>query len=217
MIGVSGGVVSFVCQATGDPKPRVTWNKKGKRVNSQRIETIEFDEGAGAVLRIQPLRAPRDENVYECVAENSEGEVSVQATLSIIRVAETLNPSWSVAEPLSSSPLSYAFVPRVLRPCHCRALEQAACRLLPGPKPKPRVFVGSPVLHENPGFGKTHVAQEGTQARGKKTAAPPSLSHPLLLWARIYIEPYHKSKPHMLSYKGRHMCPCAPKGECLGS
>uniref|UniRef100_A0AAR2JBQ1 protein-tyrosine-phosphatase n=1 Tax=Pygocentrus nattereri TaxID=42514 RepID=A0AAR2JBQ1_PYGNA len=91
MIGVSGGVVSFVCQATGDPKPRVTWNKKGKRVNSQRIETIEFDEGAGAVLRIQPLRAPRDENIYECVAENSEGEVSVQAKLTIIR--EDLLPS----------------------------------------------------------------------------------------------------------------------------
>ncbi|XP_039538125.1 receptor-type tyrosine-protein phosphatase S isoform X21 [Pimephales promelas] len=85
LIGVSGGVVSFVCQAAGDPKPKVTWNKKGKRVNSQRIETIEFDEGAGAVLRIQPLRAPRDENIYECVAENSEGEDSVQATLSIIR------------------------------------------------------------------------------------------------------------------------------------
>ncbi|XP_066503468.1 receptor-type tyrosine-protein phosphatase S isoform X4 [Hoplias malabaricus] len=85
LTGVSGGVVSFVCQATGDPKPRVTWNKKGKRVNSQRIETIEFDEGAGAVLRIQPLRAPRDENIYECVAENSEGEVSVQAELKIVR------------------------------------------------------------------------------------------------------------------------------------
>uniref|UniRef100_A0A665WZ46 protein-tyrosine-phosphatase n=1 Tax=Echeneis naucrates TaxID=173247 RepID=A0A665WZ46_ECHNA len=83
--GVSGGVVSFVCQATGDPKPRVSWNKKGKKVNSQRIETIEFDEGAGAVLRIQPLRAPRDENIYECVAENSEGEITVNAKLSIIR------------------------------------------------------------------------------------------------------------------------------------
>ncbi|CAB1324679.1 unnamed protein product [Coregonus sp. 'balchen'] len=71
--------------ATGDPKPRVSWNKKGKKVNSQRIETIEFDEGAGAVLRIQPLRAPRDENIYECVAENSEGEVNVNAKLSIIR------------------------------------------------------------------------------------------------------------------------------------
>ncbi|XP_061884672.1 receptor-type tyrosine-protein phosphatase S-like [Entelurus aequoreus] len=84
-IGVSGGVVSFVCQATGDPKPRVSWNKKGKKVNSQRIETIEFDEGAGAVLRIQPLRQPRDENIYECVGENSEGEITVNANLSIIR------------------------------------------------------------------------------------------------------------------------------------
>ncbi|XP_028856351.1 receptor-type tyrosine-protein phosphatase S isoform X22 [Denticeps clupeoides] len=91
MIGVSGGVVSFVCQATGDPKPKVSWNKKGKRVNSQRIETIEFDEGAGAVLRIQPLRAPRDENIYECVAENSEGETSVHAKLTISR--EDLLPS----------------------------------------------------------------------------------------------------------------------------
>uniref|UniRef100_A0A3B4US74 protein-tyrosine-phosphatase n=1 Tax=Seriola dumerili TaxID=41447 RepID=A0A3B4US74_SERDU len=76
---------SFVCQATGNPKPAVYWNKKGKKVNSQRIETIEFDEGAGAVLRIQPLRAPRDENIYECVARNSEGEVSVTAKLAIIR------------------------------------------------------------------------------------------------------------------------------------
>lgn len=49
------------------------------------LQTIEFDEGAGAVLRIQPLRAPRDENIYECVAENTEGEINVNAKLSIIR------------------------------------------------------------------------------------------------------------------------------------
>lgn len=48
-------------------------------------QTIEFDDGAGAVLRIQPLRAPRDENIYECVARNDEGEVSVTAKLAIIR------------------------------------------------------------------------------------------------------------------------------------
>nr|XP_020139404.1 receptor-type tyrosine-protein phosphatase S [Microcebus murinus] len=84
-IGVSGGVASFVCQATGDPKPRVTWNKKGKKVNSQRFETIEFDESAGAVLRIQPLRTPRDENVYECVAQNAVGEVAVHAKLTVLR------------------------------------------------------------------------------------------------------------------------------------
>ncbi len=49
------------------------------------VQTIEFDEGAGAVLRIQPLRAPRDENAYECVARNTEGEVAVTSKLSIIR------------------------------------------------------------------------------------------------------------------------------------
>ena len=37
------------------------------------------------MLRIQPLRAPRDENVYECVARNSEGEEAVTAKLAIIR------------------------------------------------------------------------------------------------------------------------------------
>ncbi|XP_060088874.1 receptor-type tyrosine-protein phosphatase S isoform X15 [Heteronotia binoei] len=84
-IGVSGGVASFVCQATGDPKPRVTWNKKGKKVNSQRFETIEFDEGAGAVLRIQPLRTPRDENIYECIAQNTVAEITVTAKLTVLR------------------------------------------------------------------------------------------------------------------------------------
>ena len=39
-IGVSGGVASFVCQANGSPKPVVYWNKKGKKVNSQRIEVV---------------------------------------------------------------------------------------------------------------------------------------------------------------------------------
>lgn len=49
------------------------------------VQTIEFDDGAGAVLRIQPLRGPRDENTYECVARNSVDEKSVTAKLSIIR------------------------------------------------------------------------------------------------------------------------------------
>ncbi|XP_041059665.1 receptor-type tyrosine-protein phosphatase delta-like isoform X1 [Carcharodon carcharias] len=84
-IGVSGGVASFVCQATGSPKPRVTWNKKGKRVSSQRFEVIEFDDGAGAVLRIQPLRTPRDEAIYECQATNTLDDVTATAKLTVLR------------------------------------------------------------------------------------------------------------------------------------
>lgn len=36
--GLSGGVASFVCQAAGQPRPRITWMKKGKKVSSQRFE-----------------------------------------------------------------------------------------------------------------------------------------------------------------------------------
>lgn len=126
-----------MCQATGEPKPRITWMKKGKKVSSQRFEVrprgrrgrpgsgsscfgvwscvrslglsprgvleaedgwlrascdqvsvlrqvIEFDDGAGSVLRIQPLRAQRDEAIYECTATNSLGEINTSAKLSVL-------------------------------------------------------------------------------------------------------------------------------------
>ncbi|XP_078264458.1 protein tyrosine phosphatase receptor type Fa isoform X8 [Rhinoraja longicauda] len=83
-IGISGGVASFVCQAVGEPKPRITWMKKGKKVSSQRFEVIEFDDGTGSVLRIQPLRAPRDEAIYECTATHSNGEITTSAKLTVL-------------------------------------------------------------------------------------------------------------------------------------
>ncbi|XP_032073554.1 receptor-type tyrosine-protein phosphatase F isoform X2 [Thamnophis elegans] len=83
-IGISGGVASFVCQATGEPKPRITWMKKGKKVSSQRFEVIEFDDGSGSVLRIQPLRVLRDEAIYECMATSSVGEINTSAKLTVL-------------------------------------------------------------------------------------------------------------------------------------
>uniref|UniRef100_A0AAX7T5D2 Receptor-type tyrosine-protein phosphatase delta n=1 Tax=Astatotilapia calliptera TaxID=8154 RepID=A0AAX7T5D2_ASTCA len=83
--GVQGGVASFVCQAAGDPQPKIVWNKKGKKVSNQRFEVIEFDDGSGSVLRIQPLRTPRDEAVYECHASSSAGEITATARLTVLR------------------------------------------------------------------------------------------------------------------------------------
>ncbi|KAM6989214.1 receptor-type tyrosine-protein phosphatase F isoform 13-T15 [Tautogolabrus adspersus] len=82
--GISSGVASFVCQAAGEPKPRITWMKKGKKVSSQRFEVIEFDDGSGSVLRIQPLRTHRDEAIYECTATNSAGEINTSAKLTVL-------------------------------------------------------------------------------------------------------------------------------------
>ncbi|XP_030289795.1 receptor-type tyrosine-protein phosphatase F-like isoform X5 [Sparus aurata] len=82
--GISGGVASFVCQVVGEPKPRITWMKKGKKVSSQRFEVIEFDDSSGSVLRIQPLRTHRDEAIYECTATNSVGVINSSAKLTIL-------------------------------------------------------------------------------------------------------------------------------------
>ncbi|KAI5087776.1 protein tyrosine phosphatase, receptor type, D isoform X17 [Silurus meridionalis] len=47
--------------------------------------TIEFEDGSGSVLRVQPLRTPRDEAIYECVASNDVGEISASTRLTVLR------------------------------------------------------------------------------------------------------------------------------------
>lgn len=47
-------------------------------------QVIEFDDGSGSVLRIQPLRTHRDEAIYECTATNSAGEINTSAKLTVL-------------------------------------------------------------------------------------------------------------------------------------
>ena len=49
------------------------------------FQVIDFDDGSGSVLRIQPLRTPRDEAVYECHASNSAGELTFSTRLNVLR------------------------------------------------------------------------------------------------------------------------------------
>lgn len=72
------------CSAEG-PSPVV--NKKISFNISclSHLQVIEFDDGSGSVLRIQPLRTPRDEAIYECVASNSVGETSATTRLTVLR------------------------------------------------------------------------------------------------------------------------------------
>lgn len=48
------------------------------------FKVIEFDDGSGSVLRIQPLRTHRDEAIYECTATNSAGEINTSAKLTVL-------------------------------------------------------------------------------------------------------------------------------------
>ena len=78
------GMVSFFCKASGNPAPDIHWRKNGKRVaiNRQRYMGIEMPHGS--VLRIEPVRARRDDALFECVADNGIGEpATASATLEI--------------------------------------------------------------------------------------------------------------------------------------
>ncbi|KAK1792769.1 hypothetical protein P4O66_012693, partial [Electrophorus voltai] len=112
--GVQGGVASFICQASGEPRPKIVWNKKGKRVSNQRFEVIEFDDGSGSVLRIQPLRTPRDEAIYECVASNNVGEISATTRLTVLRASFIKN-----SKGLWETTLEANFRPTARAPIKC--------------------------------------------------------------------------------------------------
>lgn len=81
----NGGIAAFYCQARGDPSPVLQWRKNGKRVSGTQSRYLvhEYPVG-GALLRIEPVRAQRDEAQYECVAENGVGDaVAADAMLKV--------------------------------------------------------------------------------------------------------------------------------------
>jgi hypothetical protein len=106
---VDNGVVSFHCLAVGNPVPEVYWKRAGRRivgsspglapaaaagaqpqstpggsastatsgVRQPRHYVIAIPHGS--VLRIEPVKARRDDGLVECVADNGVGEPATAA------------------------------------------------------------------------------------------------------------------------------------------
>ncbi|XP_046968895.1 tyrosine-protein phosphatase Lar isoform X1 [Vanessa cardui] len=106
----ANGIAAFYCAARGDPIPNIQWRKNGKRVSSMqsRYQVSGMDSAAGpnangAVLRIEPVRAQRDDATYECVAENGVGDaVTAVATLTVFE-ADKVPPGFPSIVPPSST------------------------------------------------------------------------------------------------------------------
>lgn len=83
--------ISFVCKASGTPKPNFVWFRNGKRirlVNRQRYEIK--DMLYGSVLRIEPVKQRRDSGEFKCVASNTYGdEVETTAYLHVYPVDQS--------------------------------------------------------------------------------------------------------------------------------
>jgi len=74
-----GHIANFYCRASGSPTPSVEWRKAGQRIgrHHRRYLMVDDADGGGVVLRIDPVRARRDEDTYECRADNGVGTPAV--------------------------------------------------------------------------------------------------------------------------------------------
>jgi len=70
------GAVTLFCRASGHPTPDVYWRRAGRRItsNHQRYTVVTVQQGGVAVLRVDPAKPRRDDNDFECVAENGVGD-----------------------------------------------------------------------------------------------------------------------------------------------
>lgn len=75
-------IVSFMCKASGNPAPEVTWRKGGKVIRTKQRHTI-MNMPHGSVLRIETVKPKRDDGTIECVADNGIGEAVASATLEV--------------------------------------------------------------------------------------------------------------------------------------
>ncbi|XP_053987358.1 tyrosine-protein phosphatase Lar isoform X7 [Hylaeus volcanicus] len=80
----AGGIASFYCTAEGAPPPQIHWRKNGKKVSQAQARYVVQNYENGALLRIEPVRAGRDNTQFECLAENGVGDaVSAEAQLKV--------------------------------------------------------------------------------------------------------------------------------------
>lgn len=77
-------IISFFCKASGNPQPRFEWERDGKRINPKRTRYFIFDMPHGSVLRIEPVKARRDQATFTCIADNGiEEPAKANASLTV--------------------------------------------------------------------------------------------------------------------------------------
>ncbi|XP_052264335.1 neogenin-like isoform X3 [Dreissena polymorpha] len=84
--------IQILCQASGHPRPRVSWYRNGHRISSENEDYIKIvDENS---LRILGLMM-QDSGYYQCFAENSIGSIQATMQLKVIQTNSGLsnNPS----------------------------------------------------------------------------------------------------------------------------
>ncbi|XP_076814846.1 receptor-type tyrosine-protein phosphatase F-like isoform X2 [Clavelina lepadiformis] len=84
--GLSKGIIALVCNATGNPRPRIEWLKDGKAVSTHRYEIHDYNYGdvVGSVLWVSSARKRKDAALYTCRAFNRVGTEEASARIDLI-------------------------------------------------------------------------------------------------------------------------------------
>ena len=79
---IEGVDVTFSCNATGNPKPTISWSRSGSPVHTSNNSRFSFSEGKKELTITNVNRT--DSGKYQCVASNSLGnDTSDAATLNV--------------------------------------------------------------------------------------------------------------------------------------
>ncbi|XP_031789478.1 titin homolog isoform X2 [Nasonia vitripennis] len=92
-----GSRIRLICTTIGHPEPQVYWTKNGDRVRTGGRERIKYDNGM-ATLEIIATQL-EDAGYYACLAKNSYGQSSTEATVRVYSVYESapLGPTFTSA------------------------------------------------------------------------------------------------------------------------
>ncbi|XP_028450243.1 protein sidekick-1 isoform X1 [Perca flavescens] len=72
----------FMCQASGAPKPAITWRKGSQILASGSVQVPRFTLLQSGGLQIQPVSF-QDTGEYTCIASNSEGTINATSMLTV--------------------------------------------------------------------------------------------------------------------------------------
>ena len=78
-----GENVTLLCNATGEPNPTIIWMKDGSKLNASADSTVSVSQDETQLIIRNLTR--NNEGFYQCVANNSEGNISSYPALLTVR------------------------------------------------------------------------------------------------------------------------------------
>nr|XP_046221837.1 LOW QUALITY PROTEIN: basement membrane-specific heparan sulfate proteoglycan core protein-like [Oncorhynchus gorbuscha] len=93
-----GGPINLECQASGEPRPSVTWHRLDSARNTMLSSPVPME--SNAVMQVLVAR-PEDSGTYVCTARNDEGTTETRVEVIVEGAAQVpVTPRASVPDPL---------------------------------------------------------------------------------------------------------------------